>query len=77
MGSGEEATAATEFQENFCAQIPFFLLSQFNFFMSEGNGQFPNSTKTFVSGKLYPNVRVPFSVIPSEVEGSLDISVCL
>jgi phosphomethylpyrimidine synthase len=31
--------------------------------MSERNGQLPNSTKTFVSGKLYQDVRVPFREI--------------
>jgi hypothetical protein len=36
-----------------------------------------NSKKTYVSGGLHPDIQVPFSVIPSEVEGSLDISVRL
>ena len=36
--------------------------------MSEHNGQLPNSKKTYVSGRLHPDIRVPFSVIPSEVE---------
>ena len=45
--------------------------------MSERNRQLPNSKKTYVSGKLHPDIRVPFFVIPSEIEGSLDISVCL
>ena len=45
--------------------------------MSKHNGQLPNSKKTFVSGKLHPDIRVPFFVILSEVEGSLDISVRL
>ena len=36
-----------------------------------------NSKKIYVSGKLHPDIRVPFSVIPSEVEGSLDIFVRL
>jgi hypothetical protein len=36
--------------------------------MSDRNGQLPNSKKIYVSGKLHPDVRVPFSVIPSEVE---------
>jgi hypothetical protein len=37
----------------------------------------PNSRKIYVIGKLHPDIRVPFFVIPSEVEGSLDISVRL
>jgi hypothetical protein len=49
-------------------EIPFFLLSLFNFFMSDRNGQVPNSKKTCVPGKLHPDIRVPFFVIPSEVE---------
>jgi hypothetical protein len=36
--------------------------------MSERNRQLPNSKKTYVSGKLHPDIRVPFFVIPSEVE---------
>ena len=36
-----------------------------------------NSRRIYVGGKLYPDIRVPFFVIPSEVEGSLDISVRL
>src|SRR5881397_2440291 len=31
--------------------------------MSERNGQLPNSKKTIVSGKLYPDIRVPFREI--------------
>jgi phosphomethylpyrimidine synthase len=31
--------------------------------MSKPNGQLPNSKKTFVSGKLHPDVRVPFREI--------------
>jgi hypothetical protein len=45
--------------------------------MSEHNGQLPNSRKIYASGEIHPSIRVPFLVIPSEVEGSLDISVCL
>jgi hypothetical protein len=37
----------------------------------------PNSQKIYVNGEIHPDIRVPFSVIPSEVEGSLDISVRL
>jgi hypothetical protein len=78
MGSGEEATAATEFQKKFlfCSDsfFPAFLIQ---FFMTEGDGQLPNSRKVYVSGKSHPDIRVPFSVIPSEVEGSFDISVRL
>jgi hypothetical protein len=37
----------------------------------------PNSRKVYVSGKTYPDICVPSSVIPSEVEGSLDISVSI
>jgi hypothetical protein len=35
----------------------------------------PNSRKVYLSGKLHPGIRVPSFVIPSEVEGSLTISV--
>src|SRR4029453_10901619 len=28
--------------------------------MSEHNGQLPNSKKTYVSGRLHPDIRVPF-----------------
>jgi len=45
--------------------------------MSEHNRQLPNSRKVYVNGEIHPDIRVPFLVIPSEVEGSLDISVCL
>jgi hypothetical protein len=45
--------------------------------MSERNGQLPNSRKIYVGGKIHPDIRVPSSVIPSEVEGSLDISVSI
>ena len=31
--------------------------------MSERNGQLPNSRKVYVSGKLHPDVRVPFREI--------------
>src|SRR5438034_2329875 len=31
--------------------------------MSEHNGQLPNSKKTYVSGKLHPDIRVPFREI--------------
>jgi phosphomethylpyrimidine synthase len=31
--------------------------------MSDRNGQLPNSKKTFVSGKLHPDIRVPFREI--------------
>ena len=31
--------------------------------MSENNGQLPNSKKTYVSGKLHPDIRVPFREI--------------
>jgi len=54
--------------------FPAFLI---NFFMSDRNGQVPNSKKNYVSGKQHPDIRVPFFVILSEVEGSLDISVRL
>ena len=37
----------------------------------------PNSRRIYVGGKLHPDIRVPLFVIPSEVEGSLDISVRL
>jgi hypothetical protein len=37
----------------------------------------PNSRRVYVGGELHSDVRVPFFVIPSEVEGSLDISVRL
>ena len=37
----------------------------------------PNSRTIYVGGKLHSDIRVPFFVIPSEVEGSLDISVRL
>ena len=36
--------------------------------MSERNGQLPNSRKIYVGGKIHPDIRVPSSVIPSEVE---------
>jgi hypothetical protein len=36
-----------------------------------------NSKKVFVSGELHPDIRVPFFVIPSGVEGSLAISACI
>ena len=31
--------------------------------MSSPNGQLPNSKKTFISGKLHPDIRVPFREI--------------
>jgi hypothetical protein len=37
----------------------------------------PNSGKVYVAGEIHRDIRVPFFVIPSEVEGSLDISVRL
>jgi hypothetical protein len=36
--------------------------------MSERNGQLPNSRKIYASGEIHPGIRVPFLVIPSEVE---------
>ena len=45
--------------------------------MGSTNGQLPNSQKVYGSGKIHPDIRVPFFVIPSEVEGSLDLSVKL
>ncbi len=45
-----------------------------------GSGERGGSQTSFNSRKIYeihPDIRVPFSVIPSEVEGSLDISVRL
>jgi len=38
---------------------------------------FPNSRRIYAKGEIHPDIRVPFFVIPSEVEGSLDISVRL
>jgi hypothetical protein len=37
----------------------------------------PNSRKVYVAGEIHRDMRVPFFVIPSKVEGSLDISVRL
>jgi phosphomethylpyrimidine synthase len=46
--------------------------------MSEHNGQLPNSKKTFVSGKLHPDIRVPFreiSLAPTKsVSGEIEIN---
>jgi phosphomethylpyrimidine synthase len=46
--------------------------------MSERNGQLPNSTKTFVSGKLYPDVRVPFREIAlaptKSISGEIEVN---
>src|SRR5262245_66070821 len=46
--------------------------------MSERNGQLPNSKKTYVSGKLHPNVRVPFreiSLAPTKsMNGEIEIN---
>ena len=36
-----------------------------------------NSRRIYVGGKRHRDIRVPLFVIPSEVEGSLDISVRL
>ena len=38
---------------------------------------FPNSRRIYAKGEIHPDIRVPFFVIPSEVEGSLDTSVRL
>jgi hypothetical protein len=45
--------------------------------MSSANGQLQNANKVYVPGVLHPDIRVPFFVIPSEVERSLDIPVRL
>jgi phosphomethylpyrimidine synthase len=46
--------------------------------MSERNGRLPNSKKTFVSGKLHPDIRVPFreiSLAPTKsVNGEIEIN---
>ncbi len=45
--------------------------------VNERNYNLPNSGRIYVSGKLNCDIRVPFFVILSEIEGSLDISVRL
>ena len=46
--------------------------------MSERNGHLPNSKKTFVSGKLHPDIRVPFreiSLAPTKsMNGEIEIN---
>jgi len=46
--------------------------------MSEGNGQLPNSRKVYVSGKLHPDIRVPFreiSLAPTKsMNGEIEIN---
>ena len=46
--------------------------------MSEHNGQLPNSKKTYVSGKLHPDIRVPFreiSLAPTKsINGEIEIN---
>jgi len=46
--------------------------------MSEHNGQLPNSKKTYVSGKLHPDIRVPFreiSLAPTKsINGAIEIN---
>ena len=46
--------------------------------MSERNGQLPNSKKTYVSGKLHPDIRVPFreiSLAPTKsMSGEIEIN---
>src|SRR3982751_6043928 len=78
MDSGEELTAATEFQKNLPVdQVPGFVASRFNL-MNSSNGHLPNSKKTYFSGKLHPNVRVPFreiSLAPTKtMSGEVEIN---
>ena len=46
--------------------------------MSERNGHLPNSKKTFVSGKLHPDIRLPFreiSLAPTKsMNGEIEIN---
>ena len=46
--------------------------------MSEHNGQLPNSKKTYVSGRLHPDIRVPFreiSLAPTKsINGEIEIN---
>ena len=46
--------------------------------MSENNGQLPNSKKTYVSGKLHPDIRAPFreiSLAPTKsINGEIEIN---
>jgi phosphomethylpyrimidine synthase len=46
--------------------------------MSKPNGQLPNSKKTFVSGKLHPDVRVPFREITlaptNSMNGAIEVN---
>jgi len=46
--------------------------------MSERNGQLPNSRKVYVSGKLHPDIRVPFreiSLAPTKsMNGQIEIN---
>ena len=46
--------------------------------MSENNGQLPNSKKTYVSGRLHPDIRVPFreiSLAPTKsINGEIEIN---
>ena len=54
-------------------------LRNMNAFKSEHNGQpLPNSKKTYVSGKLHPDIRVPFreiSLAPTKsINGEIEIN---
>ena len=46
--------------------------------MSEGNGQLPNSGKVYVSGEIYPEIRVPFREITlaptKSINGKIEIN---
>src|SRR5436305_12699191 len=46
--------------------------------MSDRNGQLPNSKKTYVSGKLHPDIRVPFREISlastKSINGEIEIN---
>ena len=58
-------------------EVRVIMIANKNPTQPDADVQLRNFTKVYVAGMLHPDIRVPFFVIPSEVEGSLDISVRL